>query len=317
MKTGIILLIVLGALVLLTLIALVSLMEYIFRTTFYRVQPKAVAYVEPPREKMNTIDRQRYDARKKLEAMPSERWQMTAEDGTQLVAHYLPVENAVRTVVLFHGWRSTWARDFGMHAETLRRLGANLLFVEQRSHGESEGKFIGFGAVEQYDCLRWLSYFREKKNDGLPVYLFGVSMGAATVLMASDKLEKGSVRGIIADSGFTSPAAIVEKVMQQKHAWAPHFFTSLLNLWTTSRAHFSMTKNSALLSMKNNTTPILFIHGKKDDFVPIEMTMENYAACSAEKSLLLVDGAPHAKAFIVAPETYEKKIQEFFGDHDA
>lgn len=317
MNTGIILLIVLAVLTFVVVIALALMMEYIFRATFYRVQPKAVAYVEPPREKMNSIDRQRYDARRKLEAMPSERWEMTAEDGTVLVAHYVPAANAVRTVILFHGWRSTWSRDFGMHTEFLLRLGTNLLFAEQRSHGESGGKFIGFGALEQHDCLQWLSYFREKKNDALPVYLFGVSMGAATVLMASDKLPKGSVRGIIADSGFTSPAAIVEKVMEQKHTAAPHFFTSLLNLWTTTRARFSMTKNSTLFSMQTNTTPILFVHGKKDDFVPIEMTMENYAACSAKKRILLVDGAPHAKSFIVDPETYEKEITEFFGEHDA
>ncbi|MCQ2418861.1 MAG: alpha/beta hydrolase [Clostridia bacterium] len=317
MKTGIILLIVLAAFALMTLIAFVSLMEYIFRTTFCRVQPKAVAYVEPPREKMNSIDRQRYDARKTLEAMPSARWEMTAEDGTVLVAHYVPTENAVRTVILFHGWRSTWARDFGMHTQMLQNAGCELLFVEQRAHGESGGKYIGFGGLEHRDCLQWIRFFTEKRKKALPIYLFGVSLGAATVLMASGKLEKGSVRGIIADSGFTSPADIVEKVMEQKKAVAPHFFTHLLNLWTTTRAGFSMTKNSTIRAMKTNTTPILFVHGKKDDFVPIEMTMESYAACNAEKRLLLVDGSPHAKAFIVAPETYEKTIKEFFGEHDA
>lgn len=317
MKTGTIVLIVLLALLGMTLLALALMMEYIFRTTFSRVQPKAVAYVEPPREKMNAIDQKRYDARKKLENMTGERWEMTAEDGTTLVAHYFPAENARRTVVMFHGWRSTWARDFGMHSEFLMQSGSNLLLVEQRSHGESGGKYIGFGGLEHRDCLQWLKLLQQKKPDDLPTYLFGVSMGAATVLMASGKLPKGAVRGIIADSGFTSPANIVEKVMEQKKAVAPHFLSRLLNLWTVTRAGFSVTKNSTLRAMQTNTTPVLFIHGKKDDFVPIEMTMENYAACNAKKRLLLVDGAPHAKAYIVEPETYEQTINDFFGELEA
>lgn len=317
MKTGTIVLIVLLALLGMTLLALALMMEYIFRTTFSRVQPKAVAYVEPPREKMNAIDQKRYDARKKLENMTGERREMTAEDGTTLVAHYFPAENARRTVVMFHGWRSTWARDFGMHSEFLMQSGSNLLLVEQRSHGESGGKYIGFGGLEHRDCLQWLATLRQKKADDLPVYLFGVSMGAATVLMASGKLPEGAVRGIIADSGFTSPANIVEKVMEQKKAVAPHFLSRMLNLWTVTRAGFSVTKNSTLRAMQTNTTPVLFIHGKKDDFVPIEMTMENYAACNAKKRLLLVDGAPHAKAYIVDPETYEQTINDFFGELEA
>lgn len=317
MNTVTVILIVAFSVLLICAAGLAAMLEFIFRTTFSRSQPKAVAYHEPPREKMNPIDQKRYDERCKLEQLDSESWVMTTSDGVELVAHYIATENARRTVLMLHGWRSTWARDFGMHTDALRRSGANLLFVEQRAHGESGGKYIGFGALEQKDCLQWLSLLREKKPDGLPIYLFGISMGAATVLMASGSVLPDCVKGIIADSGFTSPAKIIEEVMKQKKALAPHFFTSLLDFWTRTRAGFSMKKNSTLIAMQTNRTPVLFIHGKNDTFVPLEMTLQCYEACKAEKSLLLVDKAPHAKAIIVAPELYEETICKFFGDNDA
>ncbi|MCL2255012.1 MAG: lysophospholipase, partial [Lachnospiraceae bacterium] len=100
----------------------------------------------------------------------------SSRDGVNLSGHFLLAEEPVRTIILFHGWRSEFKCDFAEMAENLNRNGCNLLFVEQRAHGNSGGKYIGFGALERYDCIDWLKYLTDT-NHNLPIYLAGLSMG--------------------------------------------------------------------------------------------------------------------------------------------
>jgi fermentation-respiration switch protein FrsA (DUF1100 family) len=202
-----------------------------------------------------------------------------------------------------------------MHAAFLHDARCNLLLVEQRCHGVSDGKYIGFGVLERYDCLRWLDYVN-REHPGLPVYLFGISMGAATVLMASGFGLPGWVRGIIADCGFTSPEAIIERVMNKKYPLYRGPLAAVVADMTRMRAGYGPEDYSTLKAMAVNHTPVLFIHGSADDFVPLQMSVENYEACRAPKSLLVVDGAPHAKSYLIAPELYRQAVLDFFARWD-
>ena len=108
-----------------------------------------------------------------------------SRDGLKLTAHWYPAQDAKRTIVLVHGWRSAWYRDFAGIAEDLHDGGANLLFIEQRAHSASEGEYISYGLMERYDVADWACRAAEFAGSALPMYLFGVSMGASTVMMAS------------------------------------------------------------------------------------------------------------------------------------
>ena len=127
-----------------------------------------------------------------------------SHDGLQLHAFYLPAENAGRTILLSHGYRGNGFGDFAPDARFLHEHGCNLLFIDQRSCGASEGKYITFGALEQEDVKRWCWYLAKRNKKRLPIYLFGKSMGASAVLMASGKELPHYVKGIIADCGFVS-----------------------------------------------------------------------------------------------------------------
>lgn len=292
-----------------TVAAVGTTAELVFRTGLARRAPKLA---HNKAKKADPLSQKRTDAQHKLEQMPHEKVYITSRDGLRLNGHWYPMENAKRTVVLVHGWRSTWARDFGMHAPFLQACGCNLLLIEQRSHGTSEGKYIGFGVLERFDCLRWLDFLRSKTGDRLPVYLFGISMGAATVLMATGFHLPSCVKGVIADCGFTSPEDILTHVLQQQNPNYPKQFNRLIGAMALQRAGYGPTDYSTLDAMEVNRLPVLFIHGGADDFVPLSMTVRNYEACRGPKSILVVDGAPHAKSYLVAPELYEQTVTEFF-----
>ena len=100
-------------------------------------------------------------------------------DGLKLTGHYLPAENPKRTVIAVHGWRSSWQHDFRSQCGILESLDCNVLFIDQRAHGSSEGKYIGFGITERFDCLEWLNFTEAHNKENLPIYLFGISMGGA------------------------------------------------------------------------------------------------------------------------------------------
>lgn len=236
-------------------------------------------------------------------------------DGLRLAAHWLPAENPKRIVIAMHGWRSSWQRDFSPILDFLRRSGCSVLYAEQRSHGLSEGEYISYGILERRDVVSWAEYVNDHLNTGLPVYLYGVSMGAATVLMSSELEFPSPLHGIIADCGYTSPEEIIKTAAKERHM--PY---RLAYPVMARRAHRVLGHSLSELNIPDilghSAVPILFIHGSADDFVPLEMTLDNYIACTSPKELLVVDGARHARSYITDPEKYESALTGFFSKYD-
>lgn len=73
---------------------------------------------------------------------------------------------------------------------------------------------------------------------------------------------------------------------------------------------------STLDAMRACTVPVLFVHGTEDKFVPIEMTYENYKACSAPKRLAVVPEAEHGMSYFTDPKRYESALREFWEEFD-
>ena len=125
-------------------------------------------------------------------------------DGLKLHALYLPVEAAKRIVILSHGYRGSRFGTLSFMAKYLHEHQCDVLFIEHRCCGDSEGNYITFGAKEQWDVKQWAVYMAERNKEKLPIYLYGQSMGAASVLMASGHTLPPEVKGLIADCGFQS-----------------------------------------------------------------------------------------------------------------
>ncbi len=239
---------------------------------------------------------------------------LIARDGVRLMGHWRPHPNPKRIILAMHGWRSSWSRDFGFIADFWYGRGCSVLFAEQRGQNNSEGEYMGFGMLERYDCVDWARWLNGKTGGNLPVYLWGISMGAATVLMASGLRLPQSVRGIIADCGFTSPHAIWKHVTE-KNLHLPYLLQGVLaDRWCRRNIHTGAKDCSTLRALQKNATPVLFIHGTEDKFVPVTMTYENYQACAAPKRLFIVPGAEHGMCYHVDRPGYQKAVTDFWNE---
>lgn len=241
---------------------------------------------------------------------------ITSFDGLKLHGRFLPADGEMKGIILMmHGFRSNPVHDFSCAVKCFHEMGYGCFLPYQRAHGDSEGKYITFGAFERFDCRDWAAFI-EKRYPGYPLLLDGVSMGATTVLSASGLDLPSNVKGIIADCGFTSPYDIFEAVMKNafKLPKFPLFYT--VRAVTRLIAGFDLEDFSTVEAVKKNSLPILFAHGEADDFVPCEMSRRGYEAarscCNA--TLFTVPGAGHGLSFLIDREGYLRILDRFLRD---
>ena len=243
------------------------------------------------------------------------RLEMMSFDGLQLVAFFLPAADAKGTILMMHGYHFDPLYEYATLARYYNSLGYNVCLPYQRAHGESEGKYLTFGVKERYDCRDWILKIDDMFEGALPIFVEGISMGCATVVMASgfENLPL-NLRGFIADCGFTEPKAMIYYELTELR----HIPTSLSKLFLATGelyakwlAGFSLDEYSTFDALKLNRRPMLFIHGTEDKRVPINMTLANYEACSFPKELFLAEGAIHAISYFQQEEKYDKHAREF------
>lgn len=252
-----------------------------------------------------------------LAGQPHEPVEIEGHDGTRLAGHLFRVPNPKRVILAMHGWRSGWARDFSLVSEFLRQNDCTVLYAEQRGQGGSGGDYMGFGMIERHDCLSWVNWLNENGFGKLPIYFVGISMGATTVLMAAGFPElPENVTGIIADCGFTSAKAIWKHICEQNLRRPFARREKRVDQLCRKRIDLRPDAYSTLDAMAVCKTPVLFIHGSADSFVPVEMTLENFEACAAPKKLLIVDGANHGMSYVMERETYEQAVKDFWKEQE-
>ena len=114
------------------------------------------------------------------ESQPKTELTITSRDGLKLMADLIEAEDPVGLIVAAHGFRSWPAREFALIAKHLHEQGYTVLYPYMRAHRKSEGKYITFGVKERYDIAAWAKLLAEKHPD-LPLFLYGQSMGGASV----------------------------------------------------------------------------------------------------------------------------------------
>ena len=251
-----------------------------------------------------------------LENAGCETVETEADDGVHLVGHWYCPANPKRIIVAMHGWRSSWSRDFGVISPFWHQNECAVLYAEQRGQGSSGGDYMGFGLLERYDCFKWIEWVNNRTGGKTPIYLGGISMGASTVLMTAGLNLPENVRGIVADCAFTSADAIWRHVVENNLHIPYGLYSGITNEMCKRKLGADHKEYSCLHAMKECRVPVLFIHGTDDNFVPIEMTYENYKTCVAKKHLLIVPGADHGMSYLVDKDGYENAVCEFFNLYD-
>lgn len=236
---------------------------------------------------------------------------LTSFDGLSLTGYI--AENAFHSqawIIIAHGYTNS-ASSMSSYAQGFYEMGFNMLLPDARGHGSSQGSYIGMGWHERKDIKSWIDYLIDNYPEP-QILLFGVSMGAATVMMASGEPLPLNVRAVIEDCGYTSVKD--EFSYQLKHCFHLPYFPILpaASIITRIKAGYSIIREgSAIEQIKRSHIPTLFIHGTADDFVPFYMLDELYKAASCPKQYLAVEGASHAKACSANPELYWRTIKDF------
>ena len=191
------------------------------------------------------------------------------------------------------------------------------MLVDQRSHSQSEGKYICYGTKECDDAILWRKKASEIFGNDMPIALFGLSMGGATVLMASGLLDKDDkqVKCVIADCPFYDAYGIIRHVLWKYYKIYPYPIIYFVNFWTRFLADFNMRAPSCADRAKNAKLPFLIFHGKEDKFVPTECSVKLANELGDKAKLVLFDEAQHAEAIYYNKELYKKELLDFLAKH--
>lgn len=266
-------------------------------------------YIMIPGEQYDALEGVILECVRVMDKTPCEHIYITSHDGLRLHARYYHTNDNAPTAIVFHGYKGNALRDGAGGFALFRRLGFNVLVPDQRAHAKSEGNVITFGVLERCDCQQWVHYVN--KRFGIrPVLLTGLSMGAATVLMASELDLPDNVVGIIADAPYASPSGIIRKVCADRGFPAKLVFP-FVRLAARTFGRFRVTEASAVEAVKHAKVPILLIHGDDDRFVPYQMSQEIAENCASSVTLELFPGAGHGLCYMTDPDRYEAVAIQF------
>lgn len=242
---------------------------------------------------------------------PREDVSIISRDGLRLAGHIFPAAKPTHDwVMLVHGYRDVPVNILTYALPYIER-GYNIFYLEQRAHGDSEGKYIGMGYPEHYDLLDWIDVITTRDADA-KIVLHGHSMGSATVPMATGESSiSDNVICAIADCGFSSICdEFAFNLKQMFHLPAfPALYTA--NLVSRLRTGLDFRKGNVIRYVKKSHTPTFFIHGDSDMFVPTSMVYKLYDAAACEKQLYVAKGAAHTDSQYINPELYYSKVFSF------
>lgn len=244
---------------------------------------------------------------------PFEPLEIITHDDLKLTGRLYRAQNPVgKTVLCVHGYCSSGLKEFSAVAPFLLTSGCNVLLVDNRAHGDSEGNIIGFGIKDSLDVTAWLG----KLVGVFPrdeIYLYGVSMGSSAVLMTTEFDLPECVKGIIADCGFTSPYEQFCYLFRSIAHFPPCLIVSIIRKFARKFAGYDIKSVDTRKLLPETQIPVLLIHGTADKFVPIYMSRQNAAANPEKAELFEVSGAKHAASYYCATAEYENKLSEFMG----
>ena len=296
---------------LIVLILLVALVCFIM--VFYSGKRKALGpdeYEIPPGKIYEMFREDMVNWTKQIRTMPHEDIEIQSYDGLTLRGTYYEYAPDATVELLFHGYRGNAERDLCGGIERCFALGRSAIIIDQRAGGKSDGHIITFGIRERYDCLSWIRYATERFGKDRKIVIGGVSMGAATVMLAAGENLPENVVCVMADCGYTSAKDIIKKVV--KDLKLPLFpIYPLIRLGGRLYGGFDVEETSPMEAVQKARVPIVFIHGDTDNFVPYDMSVKLHEACVSQKKMVTIKGAGHGLAFPVDRKGYVDALREF------
>lgn len=245
-----------------------------------------------------------------------ETWKITSDNGLLLSATYIAATEATNsTIFVAHGYGNSTA-TMTQYIKMFHDAGYNVLAADARGHGESEGSYIGFGWPERRDVVQWTQEIVNRLGSQQQIGLYGLSMGASTVMMASGESDLPSnVKVIVEDCGYSSVDAELSFQLSDMYSLPAFPMIPVTSLLTEVKVGYSFYEASAINQLNNNVKPILFIHGDADTFVPTSMVYELFEATRGPKELWIVEDTDHADSYENKGFEYAQRVVQFMDAH--
>lgn len=239
----------------------------------------------------------------------NETWEVISADGLKLHATYFePAEKNHLWAVLVHGYGrdQTFAYDY---AEEYLKRGYNVLTPDLRGAGTSEGKYLTMGFFESRDIVLWTEKILEHDPQAKIIF-HGVSMGAATVLMAA-ALHPKNLYAVVEDCGYTSAYEMFTAQLYKIFGLPEFPIMNCVDIVSKFKIGVAISDAAPIKTISQIKVPVMFIHGDADKLVPFEMMTKLYDACTSEKEKFVVEGAGHADAKDKDPQKYFERVFAF------
>ena len=245
-----------------------------------------------------------------IRSMKRELFEIKSFDGISLRGYYYEHSPNSPLELIFHGYSGNAERDLSGGVERCFALGRSCILIDQRGSGMSEGKICSFGVNERHDCLSWIEFATEKFGKERPIIIGGISMGAATVMMAAGENLPDNVVCVMADCGYSSQKDIICKVVKEMNLPVKLIYP-FIKLGASTFGGFDLEETTPIEAVAKSKTPIIFIHGDNDDFVPYSMSVDCFNASSAPKKIATIEGAGHGLAYPKNPQKYVDSLKDF------
>ena len=248
---------------------------------------------------------------KNARALKPKEFKILSYDGLNLYGKYYEKEKGLPIEIMFHGYRGSGERDLSTGVRRAFLCNHNALIVDQRAASKSDGNVISFGINEHRDCIAWANFVAYNFGEETKIILTGISMGAATVSMASSKKLPSNVIGILADCSYNKASDIIKKVIYDMNLPAKLLYP-FVRIGARIFGKFKLEETSPFQEVQKSKLPIIFFHGTNDSYVPCDMSKKLYDACTSPKKLVTIEGGKHGTSFLKNPELYLKEVKEFF-----
>ena len=246
-----------------------------------------------------------------LLALPHERVYITSRDGLKLAGDWYPGQPGRPVHICCHGYRGLGVRDFCGGAQSLLARGDGVLLIHERAQGDSQGHTMTFGIREREDVALWAEYCAER-FPGTPLFLHGISMGAATVLMTSALPLPAAVKGILADCPYDVPKDIILLTAKQRAGSSAGLLWPFLPVGAFLFGNGLRFGNVCCHeAVKHANVPILIVHGDDDRFVPAYMSEPMAAANPALVTRVTFPNAGHGMSYLMDTPRYQAMTEAF------
>lgn len=298
---------------LLVLIVVFVAVYYVYRVAFYsRKKGQDDPYAIPSGEQYRPL---KDDMLTLIDAIAEREYEdvyTTSFDGLKLHGRYYHVKDGAPLNIGFHGYRATALRDFCVGANESLKRGHNLLLIDQRGQGQSEGDTITMGIKEHKDVLAWVNFANFRFGEDTKIILYGVSMGAASVIMATGLNLPKNVTGVIADCPYSVPKDILLDVAKKDMGVNGKIAYPFVFLAGKLFGGFNVTETDCVKAVKKAKIPVLIIHGEDDRYVPCYMSEEIEKANPKLVKRYTFPNAGHGLSFFSDKERYRKITEAFF-----